>query len=51
MKDIPKNTPYCYTYTNNYKECKYYKHIDGIDGYCKLLKCEVVDQLKECGVK
>ena len=46
--DRPKNTPYCY---NNKGVCKYYKHIDGVEGYCKLLKCEVTDQVKECSYK
>jgi hypothetical protein len=33
------------------KRCPYYKHIDGLEGYCKLMECEVMDQVKECGLK
>lgn len=44
----PKGVPYCYTHTDKYRECKYYKHIEGLEGYCRLLKCEVLDQVKEC---
>jgi hypothetical protein len=58
-KKIPKNIPYCYTpikfdmNTGIYhiKPCPFYKHIKGIDGFCKLLKCEVEDQCKSCGIK
>lgn len=49
-KLIPKNTPYCYDYILDYKACCYYKYIDGIEGFCELLKCEVTDQVKECGI-
>lgn len=45
-KKIPKNTPYCYSRFT----CKYYKHIEGVEGYCKLIKYEVEDQMKSCGL-
>lgn len=45
----PKEYPYCYTYTDKYRVCKHYKHIDGLEGYCMLLKCELLDQVNECG--
>ena len=60
-KKIPKDTPYCYTplsgmqdlgggrYGYKIKSCPYYKHVDGLDGHCSLLNCEVTDQVKECG--
>lgn len=47
---IPKNTPYCYDYIQDYKPCCYYKHIGGLEGFCELEKCEIIDQIKECGI-
>ena len=59
-KLIPKDTLYCYTPVSDmiYEEgklpyykislCPFYKHIEGIEGYCTLIKCEVLDQVKEC---
>lgn len=60
-KQIPKGV-YCYTYLNaiwqdgrykgyKIKPCPFYKHVDGLDGYCNLVKCEIVDQVKDCGLK
>lgn len=60
-KKIPKDTFYCYTPISKmiypkdglpfYRitRCPYYKHVSGIEGYCSLLKCEIIDQVKECG--
>lgn len=48
-KCIPKNTPYCYEHTHKYIECCHYKHVYDLEGFCELLKCEVTDQVKECG--
>lgn len=61
-KLIPKDTFYCYIPTSgmiypkdgglpyyNIKTCSFYQWMDGIDGYCKLVKCEVTDQCKGCG--
>ncbi len=52
---------YCYTPVefpsekNNFvykiKKCPFYSYVDGIEGYCKLLKCEVEDQTKSCSFK
>lgn len=62
---IPKNTPYCYTpdieknteakekgeYGVFYiKPCEYYENLDGLQGRCKLYDCEVIDQVKGCGL-
>jgi len=59
-KQIPVGM-YCYTPTSAFKDlgegqygftikvCPYYKHVDGLDGHCKLLNCEVEDQVKSCG--
>ena len=51
---IPENTNYCYS-TNRkwngsleYKHCRYYRHYEGIQGYCTRFSCEVYDQVKEC---
>jgi len=30
------------------KPCGYFHHIEGIEGYCTLLKCDVMDEVKEC---
>ena len=60
-KQIPKDTFYCYTPESGMiypkeglpyykiKPCGFYKHVDGLEGYCSLLKCEILDQVKECG--
>lgn len=60
-KRIPKDTFYCYTpistpgfmsdgeWGYKIKPCPYYKHIEGLDGHCSLLNCEITDQVKECG--
>lgn len=63
-KKIPKDTFYCYTPTSGIiypkdgglsyyttKPCPFYKHKDSLFGECKLLKCEVLDQCKECGAR
>jgi len=44
-KKIPKDTFYCY----DIKPCKFYTYVDGLEGYCSLIKCEITDQVKECG--
>jgi hypothetical protein len=60
-KKIPKDTFYCYTATSGMiypkdglpyytvKKCPYYTGIKGVRGHCSLLKCDVFDQVKECG--
>lgn len=62
-KAIPKDTFYCYTpdYVKNKKQdklfpywiktCKFYSHVEGLDGHCSLFKCRVLDQVKVCGYK
>lgn len=59
---VPKDTFYCYTPTSGFKQldngnwgytidsCPFYKHIDGLEGHCSLLDCEIMDQVKECGI-
>jgi|TARA_R110000796_G_scaffold742_6_gene2783 hypothetical protein len=61
IEQIPKDTLYCYTPTSKpgmmddgrwgytIDSCPFYEHVDGLVGHCKLLKCEVMDQVKECG--
>lgn len=63
-KKIPTGL-YCYTPTSGFKvlkdgrygytikECPFYKHVkdDSLYGRCNLLKCEVTDQVKDCGLK
>lgn len=57
-KQIPKNTPYCYSIDvernkktplidGSYwiRTCKYY-----YSGVCKKLNCEIEDQIKSCGI-
>ena len=63
-KKIPKNTPYCYEpdYKKNAQQkslfpywiklCPFYQHTgEEIFGWCKLIKYEVMDQCKSCGIK
>ena len=63
-KKIPKNTPYCYVpdFKKNaqqkslfpywIKPCPFYQHTGKeIFGWCKLIKYEVMDQCKSCGIK
>jgi hypothetical protein len=62
-KKIPKNTSYCYVpdHKKNAKQkelfpywiksCPFYQHQEGIDGWCRLVKDEVMDQCKSCGIK
>ena len=62
-KKIPKNTPYCYVpdFKKNaqqkelfpywIKSCPLYQHQEGINGWCRLIKDEVIDQCKSCGIK
>lgn len=33
------------------KTCPFYEHKEDIEGYCKLYKCEIMDQVKECDQK
>lgn len=59
-KKIPKDTFYCYTHISGMiypkdglpyykiKKCPFYKHIDGLEGYCSLVKHDIIDQVKEC---
>lgn len=62
-ENIPKNTLYCYTILSidkhpdderniiiRTKYCPFYKFIDGLDGWCNLLKDEVDDSCKICGI-
>lgn len=66
VESIPSETFYCYkpdvekneeeNKKGNYKyyytkSCKYYKHKKGLIGKCKLFKCEVIDQVKSCGLR
>lgn len=58
-KKIP-NGYYCYKFLKiindekvenvrlRIKPCIFYQHVDGLEGYCKLLKCDVIDQVKSC---
>jgi len=61
-KKIPKDTFYCYEMNNGMiypedgslpyikiKTCPFYESRDGLEGYCRLIKCEIMDQVKECG--
>jgi hypothetical protein len=63
-KKIPKNTPYCYEpdYKKNaqqkslfpywIKPCPFYQHTgEKIFGWCRIIKNEVMDQCKSCGIK
>jgi hypothetical protein len=61
-KQIPKGSPYCYTmdmkkqrkekgFTLHIKSCGFYKHVEGVEGYCRLLNCEIDDQCKSCGLR
>jgi hypothetical protein len=63
-KKIPKNTPYCYEpdYKKNaqqkslfpywIKPCPFYQHTgEEIFGWCRIIKNEVMDQCKSCGIK
>lgn len=57
---IPKNTFYCYIpigwsedrMSYKIKACPFYKSTleDNITGYCKLMKCEIDDMCKWCGI-
>lgn len=31
--------------------CPFYKHVEGLEGYCKFLNSEITDQIKDCGIK
>ena len=66
VNQIPADTFYCYTpdieknaearsngehgiyYINT---CEFYKHKKGLYGKCKLYGCEVIDQVKSCGLR
>ena len=41
------------TWVTSYKTkvCPFYESGDGIDGRCKLLDCDVLDQTKSCDIK
>lgn len=32
------------------KCCPFYKHVHELEGRCRLLKAEIADQVKDCGV-
>lgn len=66
VENTPSETFYCYKpdeeknkkaekkgkYNVYYtKPCKYYKHKKGLFGKCKLYKCEIIDQVKRCGLR
>lgn len=59
-KQIPEG-PYCYKFVRELwegkeykgiriKSCPFYKHIDGLEGHCRLLNEEITDQLKDCSI-
>lgn len=60
-KQIPVGL-YCYTPTSDFKIlegrqygytikcCPFYKHVDGLEGHCRLLKSEITDQVKDCSI-
>jgi hypothetical protein len=62
-KKVPKNTPYCYVPDHKknaqqkelfpywIKSCPFYQHQEGIEGWCRLVKSEVMDQCKSCKIK
>ena len=63
-KQIPKDTHYCYTVIGwplhrdedgrayiETKTCPFYEHVEHEEGWCRLVKCEVDDQCKSCGVR
>ena len=41
---------YCYETGDDhkYRSCSYFVYMDGIEGYCDLCGCDVLDQVKEC---
>jgi len=61
-KKIPKDTPYCYSpdikenkqfaglFTYGIKSCPFYKSMGRTEGWCRLIRDEVMDQCKSCGV-
>lgn len=61
-KQIPVG-PYCYTPTSGFKDlgngrygytiksCPFYKHVESLEGHCSLLKAEITDQVKDCGLR
>lgn len=61
-KQIPKGHPYCYDILRlltpeessvggvKIKPCPFYSHKEGLEGYCSVVKCEIIDQCKGCGV-
>lgn len=63
VESIPSETFYCYRPLTNMhvmedgkygfkiEPCKFYKHESGLFGKCKLYKCEVIDQVKSCGLR
>lgn len=32
------------------KPCLFYEHVEGLEGHCRLLKSEITDQVKDCGI-
>lgn len=58
-KKIPKGV-YCYSpkefpsektnWVYKINPCLFYKHYEGIEGYCKLTQYGVEDQCKSCGI-
>lgn len=66
LEKIPEDSFYCYKPDKDKnaedekkgkcgvyhtKPCKYYKHKKGLYGKCMLYKCEIVDQVKDCGLR
>ena len=61
-KQIPKNTPYCYTPTSGWKTlkgggqgytikcCPFWEYRESDFGWCKLVKYNVLDQCKSCNI-
>ena len=65
LKSIPNNTNYCYSpdveknieaekngdHSYYIKPCEFYQSKEGLIGKCKLYNCEVIDQVKVCGLR
>lgn len=32
------------------ENCPFYIHINGMEGKCSMLGCEITDQVKDCGI-
>ena len=63
VEQIPSDTFYCYKPITDIireegklpyfktKTCPYFKFITSLEGKCKLYKCEILDQVKSCGLR